>query len=152
MRTILSHLWKKVQIFLRFSLAHVMPMKWFYAVMFLLVNLPLHNCLNVASFCQIWQDNSGFKGNEFLQVPCIWATELKHICPSRWGRSSRLSTLLWDTHTEREGTKDPAVRKVTKELAQAWGSELPALSLLKLFHKKSFVLSSHLGPRAGVSG
>lgn len=112
MRTILSHLWEKVQIFLRFSLACAIPRKWFFAVMFLLVNLPLHDCLKIASFCQIWQGYSGFKSGEFLEVLCRQVTELQHICPSC------LSSLVGYPCRER-GYQ----RKATKELAQARGKQ-----------------------------
>lgn len=146
MRTTLSHLWEKVQIFLRFSLAHVIPIKSSYAVMFLLVNFSLHDCLKVVNFCQIWPGNSGFKSIEFLQVLCRRATELQHIGPSHWGRSSSLSSLVGCPCTER-GYQRPCCAKSRKGACSSWGKASCQhwAFTLKLIHKKCS------GPRAGIS-
>lgn len=86
-------------------------MKWFCAVRFLLVNLPLHGCLKVANF---WQANSGFKSIEFLEVLCRRATELQQTYPSC------LSSLVGYPYREK-GYQRPCWAKSHKGACSSWG-------------------------------
>lgn len=112
-----------------FSLAYIMPVEIILCshAVFLLLHLPLYNCLNVANFCQILQGGSGLKGIEFLQVSCRWAAA--HLpCLLREGQQFELCSSWIPEHTykEREATRAPAERKVAKELGRYSGSEFLA--------------------------
>lgn len=151
-----------------FSLAYIMPVEIILCshAVFLLVHLPLYNCLNVANFCQILQGGSGLKGIEFLRVSCRWAAA--HLLfLLREGQQFELCSCWMPEHMYKErGYQSPCCKKSGKGACSLFSIRVCGQETLSwgeascrrcafwnyLFHEKALVLSSHRSLRAGSSG